>query len=127
MKDTIANAIKGGHGTAMLYVAGISFILADAIPTPADAFYFNYQQKNKQRLEEGKITPKQYWTKEATAYYLSNIVWWSLVLGGMYATKGDYTQKAKVGLGLVAAGVVISVLHKNIKKDEALQKKWKST
>jgi hypothetical protein len=125
MQKAIANAIKGGHGTAMLYVAGISFILADAIPTPADAYYFNFQQKNKQKLEEGKIVPKQYWTREATAYYLSNIVWWSLVLGAMVYTKGDYTQKAKVGLGIIAGGVVLSVIHKNIKKDEELLRKTK--
>ena len=125
MQKAIANAIKGGLGTAMLYVAGISFILADAIPTPADAYYFNFQQKNKQKLEEGKIVPKQYWTREATAYYLSNIVWWSLVLGAMVYTKGDYTQKAKVGLGIIAGGVVLSVIHKNIKKDEELLRKTK--
>ena len=125
MQKAIANAIKGGHGTAMLYVAGISFILADAIPTPADAYYFNFQQKNKQKLEEGKIVPNQYWTREATAYYLSNIVWWSLVLGAMVYTKGDYTQKAKVGLGIIAGGVVLSVIHKNIKKDEELLRKTK--
>jgi len=122
MNDTIVNAIKSGHGTALLYTAGISFILADAIPTPADAFYFNLEQKNKAKLESGEITPKQYWTREATSYYLSNIVWWSLVLGAMVYTKGDYTQKAKVGLGILATGVVVAVIHKNIKKDEELLK-----
>jgi len=122
MTNEIKSAISSGHGTALLYTAGISFILADTIPTPADAFYFRYQQKNKAKLESGEITPKQYWTREASSYYLSNILWWSLVLGTLYLTKGDYTQKAKVGLGLIATGVVIAVIHKNIKKDEELLK-----
>jgi hypothetical protein len=49
-----------------------------------------------------------------------NPLWWGLVLGAMYFTKGDYTKKAKIGLGLVATGVVLSVIRKNIKEDEKL-------
>jgi hypothetical protein len=39
------------------------------------------------------------------------------VLGALYLTKGEYTNKMKVGFGLIAAGGVIGVLNKNIKKD----------
>ena len=74
-------------------------------------------QKEKRKLENREITPKQYWTKEALLYYGLNR-WWSLVLGAVYLTKGDYTNKMKVGFGLISAGFVFSVINKNIKKDE---------
>lgn len=120
MRDTFANAIKSGHGNALLYAGALGLLLSDVIPTPADAVYFNLQQKNKEKLNAGQITPKQYWTRDATYYYGLNPIWWAIVLGSLYLTKGDYTQKAKVGLGVIATGVVVAVLHRNIKKDEAL-------
>ena len=120
MKASFASAIKSGHGNALLYAGALGLLLSDVIPTPADAIYFRLQQQNKQKLTEGKITPKQYWTRDAVYYYGLNPIWWAIVLGGLYVTKGDYTQKAKVGLGLIAAGVVVGVLHKNIVKDEQL-------
>jgi hypothetical protein len=120
MKDSISSAIKGGHGNAILYATALGLLLSDVIPTPADALYFNLQQKNKAKLEAKEITPKQYWTRDAIYYYGLNPLWWSLVLGAIYFTKGDYTKKAKVGLGLLATGFVVAVIHKNIKKDEKL-------
>jgi hypothetical protein len=120
MINTFASAIKGGHGNALLYAGAIGLLLSDIIPTPADAIYFNLQQKNKAKLNAKEITPKQYWTRDAIYYYGLNPIWWGIILGTLYIAHGDYTQKAKVGLGLVAAGVVVAVLHKNIKKDEEL-------
>jgi len=120
MINTFASAIKGGHGNALLYAGAIGLLLSDIIPTPADAIYFNLQQKNKAKLNTNEITPKQYWTRDAIYYYGLNPIWWGIILGTLYIAHGDYTQKAKVGLGLVAAGVVVAVLHKNIKKDEEL-------
>jgi len=120
MKDTIGKAIKSGHGNAILYAGAIGLLLSDVIPTPADGLYFRLQQKNKAKLNSGEITPTQYWTRDAIYYYGLNPLWWGLVLGAMYFTKGDYTKKAKIGLGLVATGVVLSVIRKNIKEDEKL-------
>jgi len=123
MIKSITSAVNSGHGNALLYVAGISFILSDITPTPADAVYFRFQQKNKAKLEAKELTPKQYWTRDAVMYYGLNPLWWSLVFGAVYLTKGDYNQKLKVGFGLLATGVVVGVLNKNIKKDESLIKK----
>jgi hypothetical protein len=123
MVNSISSAVKSGHGNAILYAGAIGLLLSDVIPTPADAIYFRLQQVNKAKLEKKEITPKQYWIRDAVSYYGLNPLWWGLVLGALYYTKGDYTQKAKVGLGLIATGVVISVIHGNIKKDEELIKK----
>lgn len=120
MVGNLKSALKGGHGNAILYAGALGLLLSDIIPTPADAVYFRLQQSNKAKLEANQITPKQYWTRDAVAYYGLNPLWWGLVLGTLYLTKGDYTDKAKVGLGLIAAGAVFGVLSKNIRKDEEL-------
>lgn len=123
MIKSISSAVKSGHGNAILYAGAIGLLLSDVIPTPADGLYFRLQQKNKAKLEQGEITPKQYWVRDAVYYYGLNPLWWSLVLGAMVLTKGDYSKKAKIGLGIVAGGMVLGVLSKNIKKDEELMKK----
>ena len=117
MKDSIKSAVQGGHGDAILYAGALGLLLSDVIPTPADSLYFSLMQKNKRKLENKEITPKQYWEREALLYYGLNPIWWSVVLGALYLTKGEDTTKMKVGLGIIAAGGVIGVLNKNIQKD----------
>ena len=107
---------KGGH-IGVLYAGAVGLLLSDIIPTPADGLYFYTERKLKDKLESNEITPKQYWTRSALAYYAYNPIWWSLVLGAMVLTKGDYKQKAKVGMAIIGAGAVIGVLNKNIKLD----------
>ena len=108
---------KGGH-TGVLYAGAIGLLLSDIIPTPADGLYFYAERKLKDKLESKLITPEQYWTRSALAYYGYNPIWWGLVLGAMVLTKGDYKQKAKVGLGIIGAGAVLGVIHKNIESDK---------
>lgn len=117
MKATIKSAVESGHGDAVLYAGALGLLLSDIIPTPADSLYFSLMQKNKKKLQDGEITPKQYWTREATLYYGLNPIWWTLVLSALYLTKGDYTNKMKVGFGIIAGGAVLGVLNKNIEKD----------
>lgn len=120
---SIPEAIRSGHGNAVLYAGMLGLILSDIVPTPADAVYFSLMQKNKAKLQANEITPKHYWTRDALLYYGLNPLWWSLVFSVVYFTKGDFSQKAKVGLAIIAGGAVIGVLHKNIKKDEELKSK----
>jgi hypothetical protein len=123
MISQINHALKTGNGDAVIYAGAIGLLLSDIIPTPADGVYFYLEQKNKEKLNNKEITPKQYWRREAFAYYGLNPIWWSLVLGAMVLTKGHYTNKLKVGLAIVGAGAVIGVLNQNIKKDIELEKK----
>ena len=118
MKDVLNKAIASGHGDALVYAGAIGLILSDIIPTPADAVYFKLMQSNKEKLESGQISAKQYWQREALLYYGLNPLWWSLVLGALYFTKGHYTTKMKVGLAVIAAGGVFAVLNENIRKDQ---------
>lgn len=102
----------------VLYAVGLGLFLSDLIPTPADAVYFSYQRNNKQKLEEGKITPKQYWVRDAVGYYGFNPIWWASIFGASALIGKDFTQKRNIFIGLIAGGIVLSVLNKNIKKDE---------
>lgn len=125
MIGSINSAIKSGHGEAVLYAGALGLLISDILPTPADSLYFYFESKNKEKLNKGDITPKQYWTRDVANYYLLNPLWWSLVLGAMVLTKGDVSDKAKVGLTIVAGGALIGVIYRNIRRDELLQQQVK--
>ena len=123
MTSTIKSAIGSGHGAAIIYSVGIGMIMSDIIPTPADAVYFRLMEKNKQKLDSGNITPKQYWTRDAFLYYGLNPIWWALVVSAVYFSKGTFEQKIKVGLAIIGGGAVVGVISKNIKEEEKLRLK----
>jgi len=114
--------IKGvsgsAHATGALYAFLAGLAISDAIPTVADAFYFSKQRKLRDEFIDKKITPAQYWEREAFAYYAYNVAWWVLVGAIVVGTKGDVAKKIKVAGALIGGGAVVAVLYKNIKKDE---------
>lgn len=118
MRDSIKSAIESGHGNAVIYAGALGLLLSDIIPTPADGVHFYLMRKLEEKYRKGEITPRQYWLRQAASYYGLNPLWWSIVLGAMVYTKGDYTNKLKVGIGLISAGAVVGVIYNNIKKDE---------
>ena len=123
MVKTITDAVKNkGAGEAVLYAGLLGLLVSDLVPTPADAVYFRLMAKNKQKLENGQITPKQYWTRDALMYCGLNPAWWIIVIGAVTLTKGDLNDKLKIGIGIVAAGAVFGVLSKNIKEEEKNKK-----
>lgn len=113
----IVKATEGKYSNGVLYAGAVGLILSDIIPTPADALYFYTEKKLRDQWKEGKITPQKYWTRTASAYYLYNPIWWGLVLGVMYYTKGDIKDKAKIGLMVAGAGAVVGVIYRNYQKD----------
>jgi len=104
---------------AIFIATGVGLILSDIIPTPADALYFNLTEKWKNQLEDGVITPKQYWTKNALAYYGLNPIWWSIVVGSSIFLGKSVEQKFGIFLALLSGGALVGVLGKNIKTDES--------
>jgi hypothetical protein len=106
--------------TGLFIAFGVGLIISDVIPTPADGLYFYLQQKNKQLLQTNKITPKQYWVRDALAYYGLNPLWWGGVIGTSLLIGKNYTQKRNILIGLVAGGLVVGVLNKNIQKDNLI-------
>lgn len=120
MIGQIRHAVKQGQGEAVLYAGLIGLLVSDIVPTPADAVYFRLMEKNKLNLGQGKITPKQYWIRDAVLYYGLNPLWWAMVMGVVVLTKGTLSTKVKLSLGLIGGGAVFGVLAKNIKEDEKL-------
>lgn len=118
MSNPIESAIKNGHGNAIIYAVAIGLLAADAIPAPGDAVFFNLEKRLRDQWKSGKLTPSQYWWRQAGIYYIPNIIWWSAVLGAVVLTGKDFNQKWKIGLGLISGGAVIAIIHKNIQKDK---------
>jgi hypothetical protein len=121
--NSIGKAWKGGQGSALIYTALLAAVVSNFTPTPADAIYFRNLQKNKKLLDEGKITPKQYWTRSAVGYYNFTAAWYGMLLLAVSGYTGTPTQKLRFGLVLLSAGAVVAVVAKNIKLDEEIQKK----
>lgn len=108
-----------------LYAVGLGLLLSDIIPTPADAVVFWRQRLNKEKLEKGEITPKEYWIKETANYYLLNPIWWGSVLLATHYLGKSYKEKRNILIGVIAAGAVVGVIAKNIKKDDEFYKNFK--
>ena len=114
-------ALGKGDGNALIYTAILSAMIANVMPTPADAIYFWRQSVNKEKLEKGEITPTQYWTRDVLGYYSYTALWYGLVLTIIASTGGTYQTKAKILLATLGAGVVVGVVANNIKKDEKIK------
>ena len=117
----INKVIEEGNGNTLIYTALIAAMAANAIPTIADGFYFSLQQKWKQELQEGKITPEQYWQRDILHYYTITAGYYGVVLLTMLAlNKNSFSTNSKILLGLLGGGLVIGVGMKNIQKDKQI-------
>jgi len=117
----INKVIKEGNGNTIIYTALIAAMLANAVPTVADGYYFSLQQKWKQDLQEGKITPEQYWKRDIVNYYTITAGYYGVVLLTMLAlNKNSFSTNSKILLGLLGGGLVIGVGMKNIQKDKQI-------
>jgi hypothetical protein len=117
----INKVISDGNGNALIYTALGAAILANAIPTVADGLYFSLQQKWKQELEEGKITPEQYWTRDIGHYYTITASYYGVVLLTMLAlNKNKFSSNSKILLAILGGGLVIGVAMKNVQKDKEI-------
>jgi len=118
----INKVVKEGNGNTLLYTALIAAMAANAIPTVADGFYFSLQQKWKQELQEGKITPEQYWKRDILHYYTITAGYYGVVLLTMLAlNKNSFSTNSKILLGLLGGGLVVAVGMKNIQKDKEIE------
>lgn len=118
----IKSALGNGDGNALIYTAILSAMIANVVPTPADAIYFWRQGVDREKLDKGEITPTQYWTRDVVGYYTYTALWYGLVLTIVASMGGTYQTKAKILLGTLGAGIVVGVVANNIKKDEKLKR-----
>jgi hypothetical protein len=119
----IKKIIDEGNGNALIYTALIAAMVANFTPTIADGLYFSLQQKWKRELEEKKITPEQFWTRNIGNYYTITAGYYGVVLLTMLAlNKNSFSTNSKILLSLVGGGVVIGVGMRNVQKDKELKK-----
>jgi hypothetical protein len=117
----IKKVINEGNGNTIIYTALIAAMVANAVPTIADGFYFSLQQKWKQELQEGKITPEKFWQRDILHYYTITAGYYGVVLLTMLAlNKNSFSTNSKILLGVLGGGLVIGVGMKNIQKDKQI-------
>ena len=121
MDAGVEKIVKDGGGNTLIFTALLAAITANILPVPTDALYFRAQQRDKSRLENGEITPKQYWTRDILGYYSYTALWYIFLFTILQAVGGDYKNKARILMILLSGGLVIGVAQKNISRDEELE------
>jgi len=114
----INKAVKDGNGNAIIMTAVIAAAISNVLPTPFDSIYFERQSKLKFELEDGKITPEQYWWHDIGEYYFWTALWYTGLFVVLQAAGGNYEKKARMLIVLIGAGLVVGVAQKNIKKEK---------
>ena len=120
MDTGINQVVKDGNGNAILFTALMAAIVANVLPTPADALYFSAQQKDKERLENGLITPSQYWRRDMIGYYAYTGGYYLIIFLALQALGGTYKNNARVLLAVLSGGLVLGVYGKNVSRDEEI-------
>jgi hypothetical protein len=119
----INKVVENGNGNTLLYVALLSGALANTIPTPFDGIYFRRVNQLERDFDSGKITAEKLEWHVAGEYYLWTTLWYVSLFTGIYAIGGKYKTNARILLGLVAGGLVIGAVNKNIEVDKEIQKR----
>ena len=114
--------VDEGNGNTLLYTALIAAAVANTLPTPFDSIYFRRVNKLQRDYDEDKISPESLEWHIAGEYYLWTSLWYASLFTGIYAFGGKYKTNAKILLALVAGGLVIGAVQKNIQVDKELKK-----
>lgn len=113
--------IKQGNGNTLIYTALLAGAIANCLPTPFDAVYFERVNKLTRDYENGKITARQKEWHIAGEYYFWTTLWYVALFMGVYAFGGKYKNNAKILIALIAGGMVMGAVQKNIQIDEKLK------
>ncbi len=119
----ISKAINSGNGNAILYTALLGAMVANAMPTPFDSIYFRNVNKLERQFDAGEISAEKLEWNVAGQYYLWTAGWYLALFTGVYAFGGKYKNNAKVLLALVAGGLVIGTVQRNIQYNKEVEKR----
>lgn len=117
----IDKVIKDGNGNTLLYTALLAGAVANMIPTPFDSIYFRRMNKLQRDYDDDKISPEALEWHVAGEYYLWTTLWYGALFTGIYAFGGKYKTNAKILLGVIAGGLVIGAVNKNIEINKQLK------
>ena len=119
----IKKVVDEGNGNTLLYTALLAAAVANTLPTPFDSIYFRRVNKLQRDYDENKISPESLEWHIAGEYYLWTSLWYATLFTGIYAFGGKYRTNARVLLAVVAGGLVIGAVNKNIQVDKELKDK----
>jgi predicted oxidoreductase (fatty acid repression mutant protein) len=118
MTEGISRIVKSGDGNTLLFVAIASAACANALPTPMDSVYFFRVSELKRQYEAGKISAETFEWHTAAEYYVWTSLWYVGIGALLLAMNNDYKNNIKFLFTLLAAGMVIGVVQKNVEKDK---------
>lgn len=119
----ISKVVKEGNGNTLIYTALIAAAIANTLPTPFDSIYFRRVNKLERGFDEGNVSAEKLEWRVAGEYYLWTSLWYVTLFTGIYAFGGKYKNNAKILLALMAGGLVVGAVNKNIEVDKEIQKK----
>jgi hypothetical protein len=119
----ISKVVKEGNGNTLIYTALIAAAIANTLPTPFDSIYFRRVNKLERDFDEGNLSAEKLEWRVAGEYYLWTSLWYVTLFTGIYAFGGKYKNNARILLALMAGGLVIGAVNKNIEVDKEIQKK----
>jgi hypothetical protein len=122
----INKVVKEGNGNTLLYTALLAAAIANTLPTPADSIYFRRVNMLRQKYDKGEITAENLEWHIAAEYYVWTSLWYVALFSGIYAIGGKYHNNARILLALVAGGLVVGAVQKNIESDKELEALRKS-
>ena len=119
----IAKVVADGNGNTLIYTALLAAAIANTLPTPFDAIYFRRVNQLERDFDNGLITAEKLEWHVAGEYYLWTSLWYASLFTGIYAFGGKYKNNARILLALVAGGLVLGAVQKNIEVDTEVAKK----
>ena len=117
--------IKDGNGNTLIYTALLAAALANTLPTPFDSIYFRRMNKLQRDYDQDKISPERLEWHVAGEYYLWTSLWYAALFTGVYAFGGKYKTNGKILLTLIAGGLVIGAVQKNIEVNKEIKSRKK--
>ena len=81
------------------------------------------KNKLERQFDAGEITAEKLEWNVAGQYYAWTALWYATLFTGIYAFGGKYKTNARILLALVAGGLVIGAVQKNIQFNKEVQKR----
>jgi len=125
MELGINKVVNEGNGNALIYTALIAAAVANTLPTPFDGIYFRRVNKLQRDYDDKTISAEKLEWHVAGEYYLWTSLWYATLFTGIYAFGGKYKTNARILLALVAGGLVLGAVQKNIQVDKEIEAKNK--
>ncbi len=117
-KKQMGGLFHSENASAGLYTLLIGMAAGNLLPSPSDALFFRYERKLRDDWKAGKITAKEFWTRNTCAYYFLPFTYWALLAFIVVNIKTNYHNKLKIAGALIGAGVALGVVLKMMQTDE---------